>query len=162
MISFLMIFLKVLFCMKISDFLKSDVLRRREHRFWRSGCELEGLWNAQHQSKVLSEQEKYEQQNTSWKLNKIMIIYEKMTLPKCRIYHTNLMFSRFFTSFFHGFLVDLGRVLATNLCPKIVFWGGFWDAFLVPSFCNLFLMHFDVFLFSLMYFRSILIYFDAY
>ena len=25
------------------------------------------------------------------------------------------------------------------------FWRGFWDVFLTPSFCSLFLMHFDVF-----------------
>ena len=57
-----------------------------------------------------------------------------------------LFFSSLFSaSVFHGFSVDFGRVLETNMRPKINFWRGFWDAFLAPSFCSLFLMHFDGF-----------------
>ena len=53
--------------------------------------------------------------------------------------------SLFSTSFFDGFLVDFGKVLETNMRPKIDFGRGFWDAFLALSFCSLFLIHFDGF-----------------
>ena len=58
--SFLMIFLGVDFCMKIVDFLRIDVLPKREHHFWRSGVDLEGLGDSQNRSKVVSERVKKE------------------------------------------------------------------------------------------------------
>ena len=92
--------LKVDFYMKIVDFLKSYVLPRREHHFWRSGCDLDGLWNHQNCSKVISERVKREQYKTSWKFNKINEVCKIRTLTKCRIYHTDLMFWVFVASLF--------------------------------------------------------------
>ena len=48
------------FCMKIFDFLRIDVLPKREHHFWRSGVDLEGLGDSQNRSKVVSERVKIE------------------------------------------------------------------------------------------------------
>ena len=53
--------------------------------------------------------------------------------------------SVFSISFLDGFLVDFGRVLETNMRRKIDFWRVFCNVFLAPSFCSLFLMHFDGF-----------------
>ena len=56
--SFWMLFLGCDFSMKIIDFLKSVVLPKREHHFWRSGGDLEGLWDGQNRPKVVSERVK--------------------------------------------------------------------------------------------------------
>ena len=86
--------------MKIIDFLKVAVLPRREHHFWRWGCDLDGLWNHQNRWKVVSERVKRERYKTTWKIRKFNEVCKRLTLTKCRIYRTDLMFSVFAPHYF--------------------------------------------------------------
>ena len=87
--------------MKINDFLKVAVLPRREHHFWRWGCDLDGLWNHPNRWKVVSERVKRERYKTTWKIRKFNEVCKTLTLTKCRIYHTDLMFSVFAHRYFY-------------------------------------------------------------
>ena len=59
-------------------------------------------------------------------------------------------FSLFFsclvsTSFSMRFFLDFEGVWEAKMRPQIVFWRGFWDVFLAPSFRSFVLPHFDDF-----------------
>ena len=86
---YLIFWWKNLICSKIV------VLPKRKHHFWRSGADLEGLGSGQNEQKVVLEGFQTAMQENQWKSLKHMKKYKTTALTKCRIYHTDLMFSLF-------------------------------------------------------------------
>ena len=90
-----MCFLIYHFLLKKHDFSRIVVLPKREHHFWRSGADLEGLGSGQNEQKVVLEGSQKAMQENQWKSLKNMKKYKTRTLTKCGIYHTDWCFHVF-------------------------------------------------------------------